>query len=719
MGWNINLVLITVTILCARGIILASGESSTEQGLTKPTSTIQEVPTSSKDVTIKTDTNATAGNKSSIPVVVTSEVPQVAISDAPHHLSLAVGDNVIQNVCNISSDDYTKLTEFYPQYCSKLPTANTDAPNAEGNENGDIENGNETSACITSVDLPSKGAAEQEHISSMSIFLILCVLAMCVIIIFIQLKTKLNYLPESVACVLVGGVIGLILKLLHSHDIANWQKEEAFSPTVFFLVILPPIIFESGYNLHKGNFFHNIGSILVFAIVGTVISATVIGGGIYLLGQADVVYKLTYVESFAFGSLISAVDPVATLALFHALNVDQVLYMLVFGESILNDAVSIVLTTAVLEMATPGMAELSATEAFLYVSWRFMVMFFASAGIGVAFGLLSAIILKYMPIREYTSLELCIIIIFIYAPYTLAEGIHLSGIMAILFNGIVMSHYTHFNMSPVMQMTMQHLMRTCAFIAECTVFIYLGLALFSFHHQFQPALVLWSIVLCLIGRALNIFPLANIVNKFRDHPITNKMMFVMWFSGLRGAIAYALALHLEFSDEKRHVIVTTTLVIVLFTIFVLGGSTVPLVKYLKSSKKEKRRKTRDVDLSLNKTREWGSAVDTDHLSELTEEESDNPVVSTRIKGFHRLDVLYLRPFLIRKVTHQEVRSHAYDLKRQCYQSINVLPSDSEDDEEETLFTSITSTPVNTLNHNDKLDSHDYVGKGLNSNNHSL
>ena len=60
------------------------------------------------------------------------------------------------------------------------------------------------------------------------------------------------------------------------------------------------------------------------------------------------VYKLSLVESFAFGSLISAVDPVATLAIFHALNVDQVLYMLVFGESILNDAVSIVLTTLVI-----------------------------------------------------------------------------------------------------------------------------------------------------------------------------------------------------------------------------------------------------------------------------------------------------------------------------------------------------------------------------------
>ena len=63
------------------------------------------------------------------------------------------------------------------------------------------------------------------------------------------------------------------------------------------------------------------------------------------MGHVEVVYRLSLVESFAFGSLISAVDPVATLAIFSALDVDPVLNMLVFGESILNDAVSIVLTS--------------------------------------------------------------------------------------------------------------------------------------------------------------------------------------------------------------------------------------------------------------------------------------------------------------------------------------------------------------------------------------
>ena len=110
------------------------------------------------------------------------------------------------------------------------------------------------------------------------------------------------------------------------------------------------------------------------------------------------------------------------------------------------------------------------------------------------------------------------------------------------------------------------------------MFAYLGLAIFSFHLKIEVELVIWSIILCLIGRALNIYPLSYLVNYFREHKISKKMMFIMWFSGLRGAIAYALALHLEFEDEKRRVIVTTTLIIVLFTIVVLGGFTMPVLK---------------------------------------------------------------------------------------------------------------------------------------------
>lgn len=272
--------------------------------------------------------------------------------------------------------------------------------------------------------LPDKGSAEEEHNSSMSIFFVLCVLALGILLIHLMLQTNFQYLPESVVIVFLGAAIGMIISLMSHRNIANWRKEEAFSPTAFFLVLLPPIIFESGYNLHKGNFFQNIGSIMVFAILGTVISAFVIGAGIYLLGLAQVAYRLSFVESFAFGSLISAVDPVATVAIFHALDVDPVLNMLVFGESILNDAISIVLTTSVLESNNAT----TTSEAIILGLNRFCLMFFASAGIGVVFALISALLLKHVDLRKNPSLEFGIMLVFTYAPYVLAEGIQLSGI---------------------------------------------------------------------------------------------------------------------------------------------------------------------------------------------------------------------------------------------------------------------------------------------------
>ncbi|XP_050454973.1 sodium/hydrogen exchanger 8 isoform X3 [Cataglyphis hispanica] len=529
--------------------------------------------------------------------------------------------------------------------------------------------------------LPDKGSAEEEHNSSMSIFFVLCVLALGILLIHLMLQTNFKYLPESVVIVFLGAAIGMIINLMSHQNIANWRKEEAFSPTAFFLVLLPPIIFESGYNLHKGNFFQNIGSILVFAIFGTAISAFVIGAGIYLLGLAQVAYKLSFVESFAFGSLISAVDPVATVAIFHALDVDPVLNMLVFGESILNDAISIVLTTSVLESNNAA----TTSEAIILGLNRFCLMFFASAGIGVVFALISALLLKHVDLRKNPSLEFGIMLVFTYAPYVLAEGIQLSGIMAILFNGIVMSHYTHFNLSTVTQITMQQTMRTLAFIAETCVFAYLGLALFSFRHRFEPALVVWSLILCLIGRAANIFPLALLVNRFREHQITKKMMFIMWFSGLRGAISYALSLHLDFSDETRHVIITTTLIIVLFTTLIFGGSTMPLLKFLRAEKKQKsnsRRKKKDKEVSLSKTREWGQTIDSEHLSELTEEEMEVSFLQSRIRGFARWDLKFFIPFFTRRFTQQELKdckSQMTDLTNQWYQAIRISPIESDEE----------------------------------------
>ena len=537
--------------------------------------------------------------------------------------------------------------------------------------------------------LPEKGSAEEEKHSSMAIFFVLTVIASCILLIHFIIETKFQSIPESLAVVFLGAAIGLIMKLISNQHLGDWKKEETLNPTMFFLVLLPPIIYESGYNLHKGNFFQNFGSILVFAIVGTSISAFIIGGGVYILGLADVAYKMNFTESFAFGSLISAVDPVATLAIFHALDMDPILNMLVFGESILNDAVAIVLATTALELSQT-VSSVSGGVSVINGFVRFGVVFFGSAGIGAAFALIAALVFKYIDLRKHPSLEFGMMLVFIYAPYGLAEGLHLSGIMAILFNGVVMSHYAHFNLSPVTQITMQQTLRTLAFIAETCVFAYLGLAIFSFKMKIEIELIIWTIILCLLGRALNIFPLSYLVNYFREHKISKKMMFVMWFSGLRGAIAYALALHLEFEEEKRRVVVTTTLIIVLFTIIFLGGLTMPVMKFMKADKKVRgrrrttKRNSRRPTLSLSKTKEMGQAIEAEHLSELTEEEYEvNFLNKSNVTGFVKFDVKYLMPFFTRRFTEQEVKdckSQMTDLTNRWYQAVR-RPSDTEESEE--------------------------------------
>ena len=143
--------------------------------------------------------------------------------------------------------------------------------------------------------------------------------------------------------------------------------------------------------------------------------------------------------------------------------------------------------------------------------------------------------------------------------------------------------------------------------------------------------------------------------------ITKKMMVIMWFSGLRGAIAYALSLHLEFDDEIRKVLVTTTLIVVLFTTIVLGGGTMPLMKYLErrnsSLGHRSSRRRRRKDITMSKTSEFGAAIDSEHLSELTEEEMENNFYAegkAHLKGFMLWDYKYFKPFFIRKYVSEKI-----------------------------------------------------------------
>lgn len=147
-----------------------------------------------------------------------------------------------------------------------------------------------------------------------------------------------NIFPESCLLIVIGVCVGIVLYFVTTVNVSP------LTPTTFFFYMLPPIILDAGYFMPNRLFFDNLGTILLMAVIGTIFNVSFIGLGLWGLSKANIFGKaIPILHLFLFSSLISAVDPVAVLAVFEEIHVNEVLYIVVFGESLLNDAVTVVL----------------------------------------------------------------------------------------------------------------------------------------------------------------------------------------------------------------------------------------------------------------------------------------------------------------------------------------------------------------------------------------
>jgi sodium/hydrogen exchanger-like protein 6/7 len=220
--------------------------------------------------------------------------------------------------------------------------------------------------------------------------------------------------------------VGLILRLSSGTSI---QGLVTFNYQIFFNLLLPPIILASGYELHQANFFRNIGSILTFAFAGTFISAIVLGLILWLFSQLPIAsIDMSFVDAISVGATLSATDPVTILAIFNTYKVDPKLYTIIFGESILNDAVAIVLfETAQIYNKEGGQAGTLGIINLFEGIGIFLAVFFGSLLIGVAVGIGTALALKYTYVRRFPKIESCLIVLIAYASYFFSNGLHMSG----------------------------------------------------------------------------------------------------------------------------------------------------------------------------------------------------------------------------------------------------------------------------------------------------
>jgi len=417
--------------------------------------------------------------------------------------------------------------------------------------------------------------------TSFSLLLLLCLEVVCFLFNYVLRQSHFKYLQEAGCTMLIGVLIGGFIRLVS--NVKRLQAVITFQPELFFLFFLPPIIFESGYNMKRRAFFQNIDGIVLFALIGTTVATFATGFLLYPVSLAGLMStKLSLLDCLVWGSLISATDPVTVLAIFKELRVDFDLYSNVFGESALNDAVAIALYTTVVGFKTQTLTGGSLMAAI----GSFTLIFVGSVLCGVIVALMGALLFKYTELEKYPMLETAILFLYAYSSYLLADGLGLSGIVSILFCGIVMAHYTYNNLSKEAKELSSNAFQLVALLTETLVFVYLGLSVFSFESSFDFGFIFFGLIIILVARAVHVFPLAwfmNNVLRKSNRRISFRYQIFIWFSGLRGAIAFALSLTLStdplFQDSGKSIF-TTTLFIIFFTVLILGGTTIPILEKL-------------------------------------------------------------------------------------------------------------------------------------------
>ncbi|KAF2715009.1 sodium/hydrogen exchanger [Pleomassaria siparia CBS 279.74] len=430
-------------------------------------------------------------------------------------------------------------------------------------------------------------AGKKEIISSLALSILLILLIVALFTSYILQTRKIQAVHETVLSIFAGMVVGLILRIT---AVTSVLDTVSFDYQMFFNLLLPPIILSAGYELHQGNFFRHIGTILTFAFAGTFISATVLGIILFIWTRIPLDgLKISFVEAMSVGATLSATDPVTILAIFNTYKVEPKLYTIIFGESILNDAIAIVLFETAQRYAEDKTKVLTILSLFEAVG-VFFAVFFGSLFIGVMVGIGASLMLKFTYVRRFPKTESCLIILIAYATYFLTNAVHMSGIVSLLFCGICMKHYAYHNMSRRTQLTTKFVFQVTAQLSENFIFIYLGLSLFTDKNlEFKPLFILITVAGICAARWCAVFPLSRLINtviRYRQQrhgieaseeiPWSHQAM-IFW-AGLRGAVGVALAAGL--TGINGPTLRATVLVVVVLTVIIFGGTTARMLEIL-------------------------------------------------------------------------------------------------------------------------------------------
>lgn len=362
------------------------------------------------------------------------------------------------------------------------------------------------------------------------------------------------HLPYSVGLVLAG--IGLTF--VHPFNLPITKE-------LIFTVLLPPLIFEAALFIPWKELKKDIPVLLPFVTIGLLLSAGLTALGMHYLAGWPIA------AAGVFGILIAATDPVSVIATFKEAGVHGRLRLLVEAESLLNDGTAAVGFVIALALAT-GVQAMGAVDVAFTV---FKTVF---GGIAVG-GIVAGAVLFIAGKTDDHLVEISLTTIIAYTSFLLAEHFHFSGVLSCLTAGLLTGNFGYLGaISDKGREAVTNFWEYAAFVANSLIFILIGVH--ETQQNFGPVLgaAVVAILLVTIGRAVAIYPFAALFSKTKLK-IDMKHQHVLFWGGLRGALALGLALGLPEDMPMRGEIITVTFTVVAFSVFVQGLTMTPLLRF--------------------------------------------------------------------------------------------------------------------------------------------
>jgi len=347
------------------------------------------------------------------------------------------------------------------------------------------------------------------------------------------------------------------------------------SPDLIYYVLLPLLLFESSYHISAHHFKLQFHTINALATIGLLISVAVVT--LMLVAFTN----LSTNEALLFAAIISSTDPISVISLFKQLGAPRRLALIADGESMLNDATSVIVFKIVAGIVLVGSGF---NSNFLFTNvLSFFSIFVGSIVFGAFLGILSAALVSRLG-ENLIAMNMIALVSAIFGFASAEHMFSLSGVITcvsygVVFGNIIVPKFNHHR-----EAAFHHFWEFIALISVSVVFFFSSFTLELGGLTASSQLWLPVVFAVLVGRAASVYLVCAATNKFPlfkyEPKIPLSWQHVLNWGGLRGVIPLVLAYSLPLSFEGRGLMIALTMTCFLFTLLVNGFTIKPLLLFL-------------------------------------------------------------------------------------------------------------------------------------------